>query len=288
MIKVEKKTFPDDTQWIALLAEANAARDALIAGFDAGDDIKVNDKLYKKYVAFLERLFHKKCAYCESSYGQLHPVEVEHYRPKGRVMGDDGNPVEVDHPVKGHIRHPGYYWLAYDWANLFPSCIDCNRARRHGTDKAKAGKADRFPVDGFRAIGPGDEKKERALLLNPSESDPALDPAMHLEFEPDGTVKGKTDIGTCTIRELGLNLRETLVAQRRLAYSNARMMADTYLQAQLLGMQQRAAELQPQVDAIRGGTAEYSAVCRTSYNHVIDEAARRINAIAAAAGFGRP
>ena len=282
MIRVEKKTFPDDAQWTALVAEANEARDALIRAFDAGDDIKVNDNLYKKYVGYLERLFHKKCAYCESRYGQLHPVEVEHFRPKGRVMGDDGNPIEVDHPVKGHIHHPGYYWLAYDWVNLFPSCIDCNRMRRHGADREKAGKADRFPVDGFRAIGPGDEKRERALLLNPSDPDPDLDPALHLEFEADGTIRGKTDIGLCTIRELGLNLRESLVQQRRLAYSNTRMMADTYIQAQLQGMEQRAAELQPQIDAISNGTAEYAAACRKSYNYVVEEAARRINAIAAA------
>ena len=37
----------------------------------------------------LEKLFHGKCAYCESFYAGLQPVDVEHYRPKGEVEGGD-------------------------------------------------------------------------------------------------------------------------------------------------------------------------------------------------------
>ena len=63
----------------------------------------------------LDQIFHGKCAYCESAYAATHPVDVEHYRPKG--------------PVDGVVGHPGYWWLAADWENLLPSCIDCNRKR---------------------------------------------------------------------------------------------------------------------------------------------------------------
>jgi uncharacterized protein (TIGR02646 family) len=60
----------------------------------------------------LRDLYHDKCAFCESKI----PVDettqkfrsnkgtVEHYRPK-----------------KG-----GYYWLGYEWTNLFLACNDCN------------------------------------------------------------------------------------------------------------------------------------------------------------------
>lgn len=59
--------------------------------------------------ACLLELFHYKCAYCES---RIEKCEVEHYRPKGRVDGS---------------AHPGYYWLAYEWENLYPSCESCNK-----------------------------------------------------------------------------------------------------------------------------------------------------------------
>lgn len=131
----------------------------------------------------LERLFHGKCAYCESFYQQTQPVDVEHYRPKGKVQGTD---------------HGGYWWLAADWLNLLPSCIDCNRQRKQklprgalenpdwalGWDTSKVhnmGKKDLFPlhVDSARADFDPDEKtrddaveEERPLLLDPTRDDP--------------------------------------------------------------------------------------------------------------------
>lgn len=85
-------------------------------------DILVADKkmTFSRYkskdvVGSLLSLFHKKCAYCESSFTATQPVDIEHYRPKGKVEGLDD--------------HLGYWWLAADWENLLPSCIDCNRRR---------------------------------------------------------------------------------------------------------------------------------------------------------------
>lgn len=63
----------------------------------------------------LDQLFHGKCAYCETSYAASAPVDIEHYRPKGGVS---------EAPV-----HGGYWWIAMQWENLLPSCIDCNRKR---------------------------------------------------------------------------------------------------------------------------------------------------------------
>jgi hypothetical protein len=69
----------------------------------------------------LDEIFHGKCAYCESFYAKTQPVDVEHYRPTGKV--DDAG------------DHRGYWWLAMNWENLVPSCIDCNRKRRQITPK---------------------------------------------------------------------------------------------------------------------------------------------------------
>ena len=132
----------------------------------------------------LEQLFHGKCAYCESFYSSTQPVDVEHYRPKGKVEDDDS--------------HPGYWWLAMEWSNLLPSCIDCNRRRNQRTPKADrldlveltrtgdfnrarrlaTGKACAFPLagDGVRcAAPPGKEPDliaEKALLLDPTRDNP--------------------------------------------------------------------------------------------------------------------
>lgn len=52
--------------------------------------------------AALESLFHGKCAYCESRYAAIQPVDIEHWRPKKEVLiGEDGS-------TKRH----GYYCLA--------------------------------------------------------------------------------------------------------------------------------------------------------------------------------
>lgn len=118
----------------------------------------------------LEELFHGKCAYCESLYASQAPVDVEHYRPKGRV--------------KDEHAHPGYWWLASEWTNLLPSCLDCNRRRKQAVPTISAdlsvlyagmmtGKQDSFPVLGTRATGePDDLVGERALLLDPTRDDP--------------------------------------------------------------------------------------------------------------------
>ena len=70
--------------------------------------------------------FFGKCAYCESLITNNQPGDVDHYRPKGRVMDANNKPVMITTAL-GENPHPGYYWLAYQFSNLLPSCIDCNR-----------------------------------------------------------------------------------------------------------------------------------------------------------------
>lgn len=125
----------------------------------------------------LTALFHGKCAYCESTYRSTAPMDVEHYRPKGRPEGD--------------LAHPGYWWLAADWDNLLPSCIHCNRrsfqqvvaiasslaALSQGQDVGVhvmlCGKQNAFPVKNARAaVDVVDLAGEEALLLDPCRDDP--------------------------------------------------------------------------------------------------------------------
>ena len=40
----------------------------------------------KDVVEALEKLFHSKCAYCESKYTHLMPVDIEHFRPNSKTV----------------------------------------------------------------------------------------------------------------------------------------------------------------------------------------------------------
>lgn len=186
----------------------------------------------------LEKLFHGKCAYCETVYASSAPVDVEHYRPKGRVEGVDG--------------HPGYWWLAMDWDNLLPSCIDCNRRRRQKTPKGDAslaaldrdardfrasavvqsGKKDAFPVSGVHARTEEDDLAlEGALLLNPCRDDPAEHIHFHVGREQliglvlpkageaggdqmNGSVRGAVSIQVYGLNRLGLVQERTRVLRQ--------------------------------------------------------------------------
>jgi len=162
----------------------------------------------------LEQMFGSRCAYCESRYVPVSPMDVEHYRPKNGYLGPDGKLVP-----------PGYYWLAASWDNLLPSCIDCNRERAQARRKdgrivkSKSGKANKFPVapGSPRLEHPGSRKKEVPLLLDPCRDRPDL----HLHFDLDGFVRpmespeeSQLPKGLSTIEVCGLD-RDTLVAERR-------------------------------------------------------------------------
>jgi len=147
------------------------------------------NKIWKELKPFLEKLFHNKCAYCESNYTAVTPADVDHYRPKSGVEEDK--------------IHPGYYWLAYDYHNLLPTCPLCNRC---------GGKTSRFPIKGKRAMRPEDSlDAEKPLLLNPY-TDKNIE--AHITFGIKGIIVGKTDRGLKTI-EICMLDRETLQTKRQ-------------------------------------------------------------------------
>lgn len=125
----------------------------------------------------LEKLFHDKCAYCERALPG--DWDVEHFRPKGRLA-------EREDP-------PGYYWLGYEWENLYPSCTHCNQLRK---DKPRwgdrrtlpsGGKLVQFPVvdEKTRAMGPdNDIYREHTLLIDPCYDDPEW----YLGYELNGQI----------------------------------------------------------------------------------------------------
>lgn len=92
-----------------------------------------------------------KCCYCERKRAIRRESDIEHYRPKTMVTGEND--------------HPGYWWLAYDWTNYLFSCKPCNQTH----------KKNHFPLlpGSIRASGPSnDVGMERPVLLNPIDDDP--------------------------------------------------------------------------------------------------------------------
>lgn len=160
---------------------------------------KVEDQLAISYK--------NKCAYCE----RICKADIEHYRPKKAVTGEN---------------HEGYYWLCYEWTNLIPACITCNR---------DGAKHNHFPILGNRVTQPAfldygelDLEKhkavntplinERPYLLHPEVDDPNS----FFEFKIDSDNKGirikgidQDGRGEKTIKICKLNRQELKIDRLR-------------------------------------------------------------------------
>jgi len=168
----------------------------------------------------LRQLSGGNCAYCESKIGAVGAREVEHYRPKGGITNLAG--------------HPGYWWLAYQWDNLLPTCRDCNKSlRQHivtpGMNKAEVldlqgkraatsfGKANQFEIRGQRAVGSGcNLELEDPLLIDPCRNDPRIHVKWDFSFEltliePVFGEAGYSIYGAYTIKTCALNRAELVL-----------------------------------------------------------------------------
>lgn len=90
----------------------------------------------------LMKMFHGKCAYCESPITAIYNGDIEHFRPKGGY-----------NDVSGKLVKPGYFWLASEWENLLLACPHCNQTNTHvisengiNTKEIVLGKHNQFPL----------------------------------------------------------------------------------------------------------------------------------------------
>lgn len=148
---------------------------------------------------------HGKCCYCESKFDHVAYGDVEHFRPKG------GYQQTADQP----LQHPGYYWLAYEWRNLFASCGICNQQYKRNL----------FPLEDPEARAKSHH--DNVARERPSRIDPAVDdPARYLSFRKEILFPlNDNSIGASTIDGLGLN-RERIAERRREHYRNLEMCRD--------------------------------------------------------------
>lgn len=142
----------------------------------------------------LTKAQHEKCCFCESKVTHIAYGDVEHFRPKAgfRQTQDDS------------LGRPGYYWLAYNWENLFFSCQLCNQRF----------KKNLFPLrdSAQRARSHHDDvAEEEPLFIDPA----AMDPTTFISFRDEYPYAiGGNQIGKTTIQALGLD-REALNERRR-------------------------------------------------------------------------
>jgi len=145
----------------------------------------------------LQSLFRAKCAYCETPV-ERSTMNVDQFRPQTRAVNLDGS-----------LNADGYWWLAYEWNNLYATCANCEQM-----------KGSRFPIAGARAR-PGARSEalagEQPLLLDPCVDSPEKD----LLFSESGRVASRTKRGRVTIDVLGLN-RSSLIEGRREALESLR------------------------------------------------------------------
>ena len=118
MIKVSRSAVPPPPE---MMKRASRTFEKLNAFFsvDFKDRIQrtpgFDPRIWKEARPALNELFLNKCAYCESSLIAT-GGEVEMFRPKLGAIGNDRSDKSPDH----------YWWLAYEWENLYLACRDCN------------------------------------------------------------------------------------------------------------------------------------------------------------------
>ena len=145
---------------------------------------------------------HKKCCYTERHRNWKLEMDVEHFRPKTEVTNTD---------------HPGYWWLAYEWANYLLSSKPVNSIN----------KRNHFPLmdSGIRAVSPDDSlDAEHPVLIDPYAENPELFiryqilPVTSDEWWVFARGRDREGRGERTIEILGLNEQELVEERGELVY----------------------------------------------------------------------
>lgn len=182
---------------------------------------------------------HGKCCFCEAKITHISYGDVEHFRPKAGYRQEPQDP----------LGRPGYYWLAYDWSNLYLCCQLCNQRFKKNT----------FPLaDPSRRCRNhlGDLHLEEPLFLDPGG---ATNPEDHIEFLAEQPMAKNGSVqGWVTIEALGLQ-RELLREHRFKWYTMLSMLIDI---VQLMPDAPLGQKALAELNAAVRDDAEYAAMAR--------------------------
>jgi len=185
MIKINKGQAPVELidAGLALTNDMKSSFDKYSAQYQNADIVFNFTSAYKSKAVkdALRRVQFIKCCFTEAKFVR-DDAHVEHFRPKGRI----------DEWPNGDTIYPGYYWLAYEWSNLFLCKSTTNSSNKRNF----------FPLETHskRNKSHHDTYVEVALLIDPSMDEPRD----HITFKGDEpvalTTKGKTTIELLQLR----------------------------------------------------------------------------------------
>lgn len=264
---------PNDEEWEKWITECNAEAKLLIRSHRDETPKKIKKKLYDKQKSrYDDYPFYGKCAYCESKVEENSPTYVEHFRPKGGVCDMDNKPIRI---TKNSIQtlHPGYYWLAYNWRNLLPTCWQCNTWHKDKSGEM-VGKGNRFPLIGEYAETPGEEVNENPLLINPMFENPEnqiyMDKLGIIHCLPNSRK------GQVTESLFGLNTREALIHGRKKEYEDIRRKVKALFAAD--NNETKSTELE-HLKLIAKGKDQFTLAARKAIADVVSDSQSDINLI---------
>jgi uncharacterized protein (TIGR02646 family) len=197
---------------------------------------------------------HGKCCFCEAYVAHIQFGDVEHFRPKRGCRQSSRAP----------LMRPGYYWLAYDWSNLFLCCEICNR-RHKGTlfplrNPTRRARAHAHSVP-----------REKPVFIDPAADDPEKFIGFHDEvaFPIANNRRGRETIEALQLNRLELQRcrRSWLVVLKNLKADRdllAHTLAETTnSDAELLDkMARRLKEIDALLSARQQDSAEYAGMAR--------------------------
>jgi uncharacterized protein (TIGR02646 family) len=244
MIKIIKSAAPRSlTKANSKLRPENEAEYLLYSkDYDSGRKT-FGDRITKSYRSkavkdTLKKDQHNKCCFSEAKFVN-DDFHVEHFRPKAHV----------DTWPKGKTSYPGYYWMAYEWDNLFLCKSNTNSGRKRNF----------FPLKGKTGRNKShlDTKVEVPYLI-----DPSIDqPRDHIRFK-DGEIFGKTDRGRKTIQIL--NLRNGDIDEvRRTKFELLKALRDAVDELLSQGTDVMSPKIQGMIALLRASilpSAEYSSM----------------------------
>lgn len=139
---------------------------------------------------------YKKCCFCERLVGT--DGDVEHFRPKQAYKQAVGSP----------LQRPGYYWLAYEWENLYLACAGCNQ--RH--------KQNLFPLQNLAERATNHKQKielEQPLFIDPGKENPEdfIGFRGEVPFAINGNQRGRITINALKLGDQNRSLTEARLQQ---------------------------------------------------------------------------
>ncbi|MFC2188508.1 hypothetical protein ACFCT7_14420 [Fulvivirgaceae bacterium LMO-SS25] len=215
--------------------------------FEFDSDIYGNDEIK----SLLKIIQGHKCCFCEAKITHISHGDVEHFRPKAGYKQDENS----------QIKYPGYYWLAYEWNNLYLACDICNRS----------GKGNYFPLE--NPLNRSNPLYRDIQNEEPSFIDPCFDnPEEHIGFiGPDPIPINNSVRGKKTIKFLGLD-REEIVEQRRTQLNRLQTIRKIVALTQdSVNKDQARQELLSNLRTAIQSDAEYSSMIKCNFEEYLEE-----------------